>query len=438
MDKKILNHSKNLRFKNTNGITLIALVITIIVLLILASVSIVMLTGQYGILTQAPKAKTATEQSGAKERVALAVTSAIAQTRDGTLTIDNLKTEIENNGGNLENTEFPTLANIDNNKFFVKSDGSVLKYKKMAEISGQETENTATKDSFGNYIVVPAGFKVINTTDNVTDGIVVEDVSHEATAGSQFVWIPVGDVIKDNSGNTENITFSRYTFADDSAGTPTDQGSNEIIDDYWTEDTASNHNSSYENTIAKDIENFKSTVQNNYGYYIGRYEARTNIERKLLADKLSQVTEKADEYIYNYVTQPQAATLSREMYNDNNFESDLMNSYAWDTAIVFLQKFDNRTDKTKPYSKQISLNNSLASQGTNSLEEINKQDIICNIYDMASNCIEWSTETHRTANDHCVSRGGYYDSKILYTTDYRDVNNNHYGDFVRSFRVIIY
>ena len=40
------------RFKNEIGITLIALVITIIVLLILAAVSIAMLTGENGILTQ--------------------------------------------------------------------------------------------------------------------------------------------------------------------------------------------------------------------------------------------------------------------------------------------------------------------------------------------------------------------------------------------------
>ena len=47
--------------KNNNGITLIALVITIIVLLILAGVSIAMLTGENGILTQAQRAKNETE-----------------------------------------------------------------------------------------------------------------------------------------------------------------------------------------------------------------------------------------------------------------------------------------------------------------------------------------------------------------------------------------
>ena len=55
------------KIKEKSGITLIALVITIIVLLILASVSIAMLTGNNGILTQAKNAKEATEKASQKE-----------------------------------------------------------------------------------------------------------------------------------------------------------------------------------------------------------------------------------------------------------------------------------------------------------------------------------------------------------------------------------
>ena len=53
--------------RKKNGITLIALVITIIVLLILAGVSIAMLTGENGILTQAQKAKNETEEARIEE-----------------------------------------------------------------------------------------------------------------------------------------------------------------------------------------------------------------------------------------------------------------------------------------------------------------------------------------------------------------------------------
>ena len=70
MKQKILNKNK---IKKNNGITLIALVITIIVLLILAAISIAMLTGQNGILTQAQNAKNRTEEAKNKELSDLAI-----------------------------------------------------------------------------------------------------------------------------------------------------------------------------------------------------------------------------------------------------------------------------------------------------------------------------------------------------------------------------
>ena len=80
--------------KNVHGITLIALVITIIVLLILAGVSIAMLTGQNGILTQAQNAKDKTEYKNAEEKVRLAVMGAMSD--DGTLTVEKLRTDMAN------------------------------------------------------------------------------------------------------------------------------------------------------------------------------------------------------------------------------------------------------------------------------------------------------------------------------------------------------
>lgn len=65
--------------RNQNGITLIALVITIIVLLILAGVSIAMLTGNNGILSQAEKATNSTITGEVEEACKLAVANIIAE-----------------------------------------------------------------------------------------------------------------------------------------------------------------------------------------------------------------------------------------------------------------------------------------------------------------------------------------------------------------------
>ena len=427
MEKVIINPKEAQK-----GITLIALVITIIVLLILAGVSIAMLTGQNGILTQAQNAKTTTENKSAEEKVKLSVMGARAD--DGTLTVEKLRTELANYGGTVEGDTFPVTATVDGKSFTVDANGNVVSAGSSTDpnppaptgngtlgtVTGSETKNTTVKDSLGNQVVVPAGFKVVNKDANVTDGIVVEDVSHSATAGSQFVWIPVGDVIKDSAGNKETITLGRYDFDD--------KGNATAFSESFTEDTATNHNSSYKNTIAKDIEDFKNKVNNiTHGYYIGRYESRKNG---------TQVTVKASDTVYNNITQPNAATVSRGMYSDSNFESDLMNSYAWDTAIVFLQKFDNRANKTKPYSRQTSLNGSLASQGTNNLSDTSKQDVICNVWDMASNVFEWTTETCGNSNLPCTYRGGEYGGSN--NTSVRNIYDASSSvDFI-SFRPLLY
>ena len=90
--------------KNTRGITLIALVITIIVLLILAGVTIAALSGDNGILTRAKEAKEKTEKENIIEKVNLAIMTA---TTEGTGTIDRskLRKELEKNEIKVETVE---------------------------------------------------------------------------------------------------------------------------------------------------------------------------------------------------------------------------------------------------------------------------------------------------------------------------------------------
>ena len=85
------------KFKNAKGITLIALVITIIVLLILAGVTIATLTGDNGILTQAGKAKDKTTEAESIERVQVEVAGSYGI--DGTIDKDQLNKNLGNIAG---------------------------------------------------------------------------------------------------------------------------------------------------------------------------------------------------------------------------------------------------------------------------------------------------------------------------------------------------
>ena len=320
----------------------------------------------------------------------------------------------------------------------IKSDEKEIKVRNLP--TGIERTNTTIQDSLGNQVVVPAGFKIVNPDDNVEDGIIIEDVSHENTKGSQFVWIPVGTVIKEDK-TTVDIPLKRYVFNGDGTVntdlTKTEPGDQVQPTGYSYYHTEGLKNSETVNTHAKDIETFRTKAENSHGYYIARYEARTTVERtsSTTNDQLTPITIKPDDYIYNYVTQPQAATLSQGMYRETPFESDLINSYAWDTATLFLQTFGNNTK----YSIQGSLNKGgvIAIYGTNKLA-VSQQDKICNVYDMASNCYEWSTETCNYNTYYCTFRGGsYHNDREEYTRTRGNLvpTTCYYDD---SFRPILY
>ena len=120
-----MKNTKELK-QGQEGITLIALVITIIVLLILAGVSIAMLTGNNGILTQANKAKTLTTNKSAEEKVKLAIMAAKSQSEDANLDLEKLKTEVTTNyGGQVDGGAFPAKVTIDGKSFTVASEGNV-------------------------------------------------------------------------------------------------------------------------------------------------------------------------------------------------------------------------------------------------------------------------------------------------------------------------
>lgn len=301
------------------------------------------------------------------------------------------------------------------------------------------TINTNVTDDYGNEIVVPAGFKVTEDATNVTEGIVIEDKE-----GNQFVWIPVGDIYTDiekTESGKRTITLERYDFAND--GTPS------VYSGTYTEDTAQNHNSEYGNAIAKDIDAFKSSANKNHGYYIGRYEAgvtgydassittmNSNADvnwtgYKALDGNDLKLVCKLDQQVWNYVTQNKASELSQNIYTSSTFTSDLINSYAWDTAIVFIQEFSEDRD----YSMQTSLQNTLVKTGK--ATDGKNNDVRCNIYDMAGNTLEWTTETYSYSDRPCVHRGGNVLNSNCYAS-YRGNSIMTYAASNYSFRPLLY
>ena len=176
------------------GITLIALVITIIVLLILAAVSIATLTGDNGILTRAQEAKNKTEEAQEKESLELAITSSKIEDTD-TLVIEKEKLEnaIKEQFGNnkdfsvTDNKDGSFLVNMNDTKrmYYVDEKGELIDQSKILKISKAD-ELKAFRDDVNSGNTYE-GWYVYLENDITLDGY----------------WVPIGFI---SESENENIT----------------------------------------------------------------------------------------------------------------------------------------------------------------------------------------------------------------------------------------
>ena len=400
ISKEIRINKKSARknYSNQTGITLIALVVTIVVLLILAGVSLNAIFSENGIIKRAQDAQNKMDQAAENDQKGI---NELSNWLDSKIN--------GNSGGNT--TGGNTTGGDDTSTT-----------QKISTLVGKVVDkNTKAEDAYGNKITIPKGFKVLakgtstesasytysgNNIPAVQDGIVIEN----GTDGNQFVWVPVG-TIKNKDGSTNTITLGRYSNFAKQNGTyvPAQNANNctqEVtINTYFKElstfregNTATD--STAQNATARNLAEFISTSLSNGGYYIARFEA---------SGTASKITSKYNQTVLGNITQPNAAKAAREMYGEikeNNklvYASDLVNSYAWDTAIIFIQTYSIGEDASRYASQNKST--SFANTGINN-------DKYCNIYDMSGNASEWTTESStgsvNSSSYPCVNRGGVF------------------------------
>ncbi len=421
------------KIKQEKGITLIALVVTIVVLLILAGVSVNALFGNSGIIEKAKDAQNKMDQA----------------TQNDLDSINELNNWID---GKINGTTGGNTTGGDDNPSTTTTKISTL-------VGTVVDKNTKAEDAYGNKITIPKGFKVLahGTEDGsatytysgdnipaVQDGIVIEN----GTDGNQFVWVPVG-TIKNKDNTTNTITLGRYsdftmTNGAVASGQPAQVASVEnctkvvTINEKDQELSTSREgnsatDSTAQNATARNLSEFISTTLANGGYYIARFEA---------SGTASKVESKYDQTVLTNITQSNAAKLAREMYGEvkeNNelvYASDLVNSYAWDTAIIFIQTYSTGTDASNYASKNKSA--SFANTGINN-------DKYCNIWDMSGNADEWTTEystfSYRSDFIPCVTRGGVYltgKGVTIGCTSSRGDNKTTYSSSSTGLRPLLY
>ena len=385
--------------KNFRGITLISLIVTIVVLLILAGVTIVTLTGDNGIITRAQEAKEKTEQARVDELRKLTQVEATTH---------------------LEEYEY-------------------------------EDEN-------GEKITIPAQCAVsqLEGENTLKDGLVIIDVN-----GNEWVWIEVPKSIYEdtnynsngtrkpaNSEDYNNIEYvmQQYvlTYRDnENKGTATGT-------DEWYEGCGL-ENSQYLQLKQRML---KSTYENE-GFYIGRYEVGIKEENKVRNfgtdyNTVHPINEtpviQQNKILYNWVRISQAEELSERLAVGGK-TSSLMFGIQWDLVMKYIESKREYTkdgtntlidqsliksDSTKwgnygdaifyitntntKYSEDLGINylqvplsgykktnlNILLTTGAT------ERNSVLGIYDLAGNAYEWTLEKTTVDDIPCSIRGGSY------------------------------
>lgn len=176
--------------RNISGITLIALVITIIVLLILAGVSIATLTGKNGILTRAQEAKTVYNKASFQEKIEIATTPYVAKTNllleDNDL--DSIINEL-NSYGDMETKKVPAydgktdleIKDSNGNICLLTYQGNIVE-----KIEGNQEDWEISTYANGSYIITKyIGENVENLViPNYIDGNWIQSVSGIHTENS--------------------------------------------------------------------------------------------------------------------------------------------------------------------------------------------------------------------------------------------------------------
>ena len=455
--------------KSKNGITLVALIITIIVLLILA-VTTIQIIQTNDIINYGEEAVVTYDKEEIEEKIRLAILPALIEGKgkikgDKAFKIlNNGLKEIGYLGDYIE--ELPVLVIIGNNEYIIEEDGTIKKATDIYKLKILETtiagEKKTLEDENGDSITIPIGFKVAKDSPIlVKEGIVVI-----APDGSEFVWVPVEDINTmygtnlageklgklyewDTDGKIKNLNWIEKN------GIMSVQSTwNNVEPSYLTGGLyadASERGLKYLNTIVgipgvvgedndEMLAQWKTQLQNEFnemikyvgqhkGFYIGRYETSLNDEGVAQAKgKETAITSRTSSTWYGLYQR------EKEYSNIEKLNDVVGSSMIWgcqyDQMLIWLQ--NNGIDVTATDSK--SLNGAEKNNNSITTGIEGDKDILNNIYDLLGCHNEWTLEM--VPQNSRVYRSGRYDISETLSNRKTDIPIRTYNYY--SSRIALY
>lgn len=200
-----------MNIREKRGITLIALVITIVVLIILAGVTIATLTSDNGIMSQATKAKGETEDAEAEEKLKTAILASYDE--DGKINLSKLKEEVEKYQGTVNSADesFPVVAIINGYEFNVSDTGSITEYEDSVTASDKTTHSSKSIEYDWENLSIIA--EMISNNTNIT----YETVEVIVTLNGEKNTLGVGDYIYVDGKKVRILGFNHDDLTDSTA-----------------------------------------------------------------------------------------------------------------------------------------------------------------------------------------------------------------------------
>ena len=357
------------KLTHKKGISLIVLIVTIIVIIILAAVVILTITKNNPV-SSAKEATFKEDVTAMQDELSMYLSKKYT---DNPTSFD--KSSVNLSGDSMV-TELPStkkykgkISIVNGNLVWDGETENNTEYKWFDEVIGnksnvkEEWQNTIASVKYG--VPIPKGFKHKEGTKDT--GLVIQDEK-----GNEFVWVPA----------TES------TYAKDTSFLGAKPTGDDTLPNGITDETA-------------DVKKYG-------GFYIGRYEAGIPEGDTSPGDKTGIPVSKKDATVWTNISYTNSKASAESMISNEYVQTGLLTGKAWDTTCHWIEDSLTSIKDSRYYGNyRNSLSPANENSGTKRTAGFNENWKVKNIYDLAGNVWEWTSEAN---SSYFIDRGGSYRS----------------------------